>query len=120
MNTTVAEKNEAQDQEPKNRYSIAGASPMGTPDKKSLYKHVARADIAVAEAAEIFGAHRDKLARQFAEAVKRNDAQTALGLATEISDLERGLAYLRMTAAPIEWQRYLPAIRLDDPLEAQQ
>jgi hypothetical protein len=72
MNTTVAEKNEAQDQEPKNRYSIdesqdalyehqsrAGSSPMRCPTKDALVKHIAQNTYHLGEATEILGSELD-------------------------------------------------------------
>lgn len=119
-NNTENDEAQAQAEEQRNRFAQLGATPMSVPDKKSLYKHVARADVAVAEAAQIFGTQRDMLTQRIAEAVEQGDAQTALSLAAQVSELKKGLDYLRIAVAPFEWRPHLPAIRLDDPTEAQQ
>jgi hypothetical protein len=100
--------------------SVAGASPMHRPDKPALYKHVARADIAVAEVADLIGALRGWLGDEFVAATSAGDVGRMQELAAQWQNMQRALAYLRLAATPAEWEPYLPAIRLDDPTEAQQ
>lgn len=117
MNTTRAEQNEAQDQEPKNRYSIAGASPMKKPDKTSLAKHAARNLYHVETAAEMLCRERDRLQDHITQAVSTGDEEKFRELSGTVQVVKRVLAHLRASVPPSQWANDLPAVIVKDPME---
>lgn len=94
--------------------------PYHAPRKSELYKYVARAEISSAEAAELIGDLRDWLDNLIAQAQDHIDSDLAQDLREQQLKTRKALLYLQNIATPIEWQQYLPAIRIKDPLEAQQ
>jgi hypothetical protein len=101
-------------------HARAGAAPMRRPGKQALYSHIARADVALAEAAELLGSQRDLLEQQFAGAVEQGYAKAAFDLAEQVRVVRKSLAYLRLAVSPDEWRAYLPAVQLDDSMEEEQ
>jgi hypothetical protein len=90
------------------------------PAKPALYKHIATVEQANAEAAELIGKLRDFLGDELVAEISAGDAGRVSELSAYWQIMQRALAYLRMAIPPAEWDPYLPAIRLDDPKEAQQ